>query len=167
MGTTSDKLSRLLQTKNDIRSALIDKGQNVPESLLFSSYANKIRAIEGGQIDWLAPATLTIGSHNALAGISTTGRGDKIVLCSYYNVETEANTLYENNFLGLEPFVELPTAISCQIMVYVVYGSSTRKTTVALQDAISCPNLSGINVKGNYGESYLITGPNPVIAINE
>lgn len=48
MGTTAEKLQRLLQTKADIRAAIIEKGQEVEEAAPFSSYAAKIRAIESG-----------------------------------------------------------------------------------------------------------------------
>lgn len=48
MGTIEDKLNLLLQTKNDIGSALIEKGQTVSEDTPFSEYADKVRAISGG-----------------------------------------------------------------------------------------------------------------------
>lgn len=48
MGTIADKLNLLLQTKEDSRAALIEKGQEVPANLPFSEYPDKIRAISGG-----------------------------------------------------------------------------------------------------------------------
>lgn len=45
-GTTTDKLERLMQTKADIKSALIEKGQSPGD--VFSEYANMVRAISGG-----------------------------------------------------------------------------------------------------------------------
>lgn len=45
MGTTADKLNLLLQTKADIKAALIEKGQTVDDNTPFSAYANKIREI--------------------------------------------------------------------------------------------------------------------------
>ena len=50
--STADKLNALVQTKADIKQALIDKGQNPSD--VFSSYADDIRAIEtgGGGRDW-------------------------------------------------------------------------------------------------------------------
>lgn len=44
--STADKLNALVQTKADIKQALIDKGQNPSD--VFSSYADDIRAIETG-----------------------------------------------------------------------------------------------------------------------
>lgn len=52
--STADKLNALVQTKADIKQALIDKGQNPSD--VFSTYADDIRAIEtsGGGRDWSA-----------------------------------------------------------------------------------------------------------------
>lgn len=46
MGTVADKLSRLLLTKEEIRSAIVEKGQAVTETDPFSEYPNKIRNIQ-------------------------------------------------------------------------------------------------------------------------
>lgn len=48
MGTISEKLSKLLQTKNAIKAAIIGKGQAVADTDPFSSYPEKIAAIETG-----------------------------------------------------------------------------------------------------------------------
>lgn len=52
--STADKLNALVQTKADIKQALIDKGQNPSD--VFSTYADDIRAIEtgGGVFDFAA-----------------------------------------------------------------------------------------------------------------
>jgi len=42
MGTISDKLMRVINTKEDIRKALISKGYNVPTSIPFKEYAKMI-----------------------------------------------------------------------------------------------------------------------------
>lgn len=42
MGTISDKLMRIINTKEDIRQALISKGYNVPTSMPFKEYAKMI-----------------------------------------------------------------------------------------------------------------------------
>ena len=47
MGTTSEKLNLLLNTKSEIKAALIAKGQTVND--VFSTYPDKIRAIETGE----------------------------------------------------------------------------------------------------------------------
>ena len=47
MGTTADKLQKVLSTKESIRQAIIGKGVNVNTSLPFSSYSSKIAEIQG------------------------------------------------------------------------------------------------------------------------
>ena len=47
MGTTADKLQKILTTKESIRQAIISKGVSVNTNDLFSSYASKIAEIQG------------------------------------------------------------------------------------------------------------------------
>ena len=47
MGNISDKLNKLIQTKADIKNAIISKGISVNDSEPFSSYASKISQIQG------------------------------------------------------------------------------------------------------------------------
>lgn len=42
MGAISDKLMRIINTKEDIRQALISKGYDVPTSIPFKEYAKMI-----------------------------------------------------------------------------------------------------------------------------
>ena len=46
MGTVNDKLSKLVTTKESIKSAIISKGVSVTDSDTFASYANKILEIQ-------------------------------------------------------------------------------------------------------------------------
>ena len=48
MGTTADKLNKVLSTKADIKSAIIEKGVAVLDSDTFASYGDKIRSIKSG-----------------------------------------------------------------------------------------------------------------------
>jgi len=50
MGTTADKLNKLLATKAGIKAAIIEKGQPVSDSDTFASYEGKIRAIRTSDI---------------------------------------------------------------------------------------------------------------------
>jgi hypothetical protein len=45
---TGNKLNYLIETKNEIRNAIIEKGQEVTENDTFRSYADKVRAIQTG-----------------------------------------------------------------------------------------------------------------------
>lgn len=46
--STADKLNKLLQTKEEIKQAIIDKGVDVGEDVVFADYPSKISAIESG-----------------------------------------------------------------------------------------------------------------------
>lgn len=48
MGSVADKLSKLMETKSAIKSAITAKGVTISDSDPFSSYAGKIAQIEGG-----------------------------------------------------------------------------------------------------------------------
>ena len=48
MSTTADKLNLLLNSKKDIKAALVEKGLEVSD--VFSTYADMIRAIQTGSI---------------------------------------------------------------------------------------------------------------------
>jgi hypothetical protein len=51
MGTTADKLNKLLETKTAIKTAIVNKGVNVADTDSFASYADKINEISGGD-EW-------------------------------------------------------------------------------------------------------------------
>lgn len=54
MGSTADKLNKLLQTKKDIKQAIIDKGVSISDTDKFADYPDKIRSIQtssGGSED--------------------------------------------------------------------------------------------------------------------
>lgn len=48
MSSIDVKLDRLLQTKNDIKTAIQTKGQSITDTTKFSEYANKIKNIKTG-----------------------------------------------------------------------------------------------------------------------
>ena len=48
MGTITDKLNKLAETKSAIKTAIVNKGVAVSDSDPFASYANKIASISGG-----------------------------------------------------------------------------------------------------------------------
>lgn len=71
MGTITDKLNKLAETKSAIKTAIVNKGVAVSDSDTFASYADKINAISGsggsGDLDFSkigynsAPAVITEG----------------------------------------------------------------------------------------------------------
>lgn len=88
--STADKLNALVQTKADIKQALIDKGQNPSD--VFSSYADDIRAIETG------------GGVFDFASIGYTGNEEPFKSAIEYAKEVENNWdnkfNFNNQFLG-------------------------------------------------------------------
>ena len=67
MGDVSQKLNKLLETKEQIRQAIIDKGVEVGEDVVFADYSNKISAIESGNgDDFLALRTLNHTNYKNL-----------------------------------------------------------------------------------------------------
>ncbi len=48
MGTTADKLNKVLETKQAIKQAIIDKGVEVSDNTKFADYPSKIASIEAG-----------------------------------------------------------------------------------------------------------------------
>ena len=48
MGTITDKLNKLAETKSAIKTAIVNKGVSISDTDTFASYANKIASISGG-----------------------------------------------------------------------------------------------------------------------
>ena len=48
MGTITDKLNKLAETKSAIKTAIVNKGVSISDTDTFASYADKIASISGG-----------------------------------------------------------------------------------------------------------------------
>ena len=69
MGSTADKLNKLMETKAAIKTAIIGKGQSVSDFDTFASYADKIDAISvTASDDGAGNVTITIPGGNILIG---------------------------------------------------------------------------------------------------
>lgn len=94
MGTTANKLATLLQTKANIKSAIIKKGQEVSDDTPFSEYADKILNIEsgGGLPDNIHTISITVNEEDAgtVTGEGTASDG--------MYVKIEAHPIFTNNF---------------------------------------------------------------------
>jgi hypothetical protein len=103
MGTISDKLSYLADTKNDIKQAIIDKGVSVSNSDTFRSYASKIAGITTGGSGDMTKAvydTNNDGIVDKTAAIVETGASSLVKIWvgtkAEYNAITtkDSSTLY-------------------------------------------------------------------------
>lgn len=78
MGTTADKLNKLLETKQAIRQAIITKGVDVGEDTKFADYPNKIAAIQTGSGEG------TGGASDAFYNMRTQNGTNMYALFCYY-----------------------------------------------------------------------------------
>ena len=63
---TSDKLNKLLETKEKIRHSIEKKGVEIGEDVVFADYPNKIAEISGGSNDFLALRTNNHTNYDSL-----------------------------------------------------------------------------------------------------
>ena len=63
---TSDKLNKLLETKEEIRHSIEKKGVEIGEDVVFADYPNKIAEISGGSNDFLALRTNNHTNYDSL-----------------------------------------------------------------------------------------------------
>lgn len=92
MGTTADKLNKVLQTKEAIRTAINNKGGTLTETDTFASYATAIENIQSGSAN--EPITITQnGTYTAPDGV---GYSPVNVNVPSKEEETKSITITEN-----------------------------------------------------------------------
>ena len=64
MGTTADKLNKILETKQAIRQAIITKGVDVPSDTVFADYPSRIAAIQAGSSEGGSDAFFNLRTQN-------------------------------------------------------------------------------------------------------
>lgn len=88
MGTTADKLNKILETKQAIRQAIITKGVDVGEDTKFADYPSKIAAIQTGSGEG------TGGASDAFFNMRTQNGTNMYALFTYYpGSELDLSTL--------------------------------------------------------------------------
>ena len=64
MGTTADKLNKILETKQAIKAAIISKGVDVGEDTKFADYPSRIAAIQTGSGEGASDAFFNLRTDN-------------------------------------------------------------------------------------------------------
>lgn len=126
-------------------------------------------ALEAGITNILGDAILTIGTNSALAGISLLAppaANNLNVYLYLYNRETNEYLTNNHSTLAPDSTLQLKTAIGTSLSIFVYLGTSSTnvKQTSPVQDLVSttAPIAPGTSER----QCYIITGPNPIIAIN-
>lgn len=110
MGTISDKLMRIINTKEDIRKALISKGYDVPTSVPFKEYAKMILDlpckvdsfpdIEGIVARYSASGLTNEQMAANPVWVDKTGNGNDLILSNSGFAEGSGYGLYAENYAG-------------------------------------------------------------------
>lgn len=162
--TTKNKLEYLLQTKEEIKAALIDTGQTVEDSDTFRSYADKIRGIEGSA---LGARFVTFMSHDGSTElyVRLVAEGDNCadpVERGLISAPTKESTAqYDYSFVGWATDPDgawdetALDAVTENKTVYAAYAASVRYYTVRFWDGDTL--LSTAQVA--YGGSSAYTPP--------
>lgn len=111
--STADKLNALVQTKADIKQALIDKGQNPTD--VFSTYADDIRAIETGGVIGFE----TIGYTGNEEPIKSNLEYSKSIMDNWDASITDRKQAYANDLqLRYFPLVDFSNVTNANQMFY-------------------------------------------------
>ena len=137
MGTIADKLSLLQQTKADIKAAIIEKGQSVADADPFSSYPQKIRAIEGGgstavgpvqKVQVVAKDKIQIG--DAIYTCAELGNFDKYIRTAAFSPDGKVLVL-GGQFTGYAKVYSVSgTAVTFVSNIYADAGTTALNNTV-------------------------------------
>lgn len=138
MSTTAEKLATLLQTKANIKSAIIEKGQEIADDTPFSEYADKIRSISSGNsIVWEEGGMLPSGSswssvaygNGKFVAMSKSG----VAAYSSDGITWKSTTLPVTNIectvYGGGKFVAIPNSNS--VFLYSTDGITWKTSTVS------------------------------------
>lgn len=173
----ADKLNKMIQTKNDIKTALIEKGQEVLDTDTFDSYADKISAI-GGYVrpsDWLELPEVVEGEQKVVglyavfphdsnfstvyaSGAYTIDWGDGTI--ENYSSYTTAYHVYDYN--NISPDTECSRGY--RQVIFIITPQSGNLTTISFTNkhnqATSHNYINGLlhlRIVGQYISSISVT----------
>lgn len=99
MGTTADKLNRLISTKEAIKEAINNKGVTVTDTDTFHSYASKIATIDNTKV--VEPLTVTPTTAQQTITVPTGVTGYSPITVDAVTAEIDPNILAENIRAGV------------------------------------------------------------------
>ena len=127
MGTTADKLNKVLQTKEAIRTAINNKGGTLTESDTFASYATAIDNIQSGGTN--EPITITEnGTYTAPEGVGYSPINVNVPL---KEEETKSITITENGTT-----IVLPTSGKVLSKVDIVANVQSGGGSLTIKDLL-------------------------------
>lgn len=155
--STADKLNALVQTKADIKQALIDKGQNPSD--VFSTYADAIKAIETG-------AKLPIPKETRFAG-STWDNGIPQEILDYINNPDNIKGELKTSTTGTLSYCNINNQVNELYFAPTRFGYFLRNTSICYRDDITeskitfdCKNL--IDTVGSQDPDIALFGPDTI-----
>lgn len=99
MGTTADKLNRLIDTKEAIKEAINSKGVTVTDEDTFHSYASKVAAIDNIKI--VQPLTITPTTQEQIVTAPSDITGYSPITVGAVTADIDPNLLAENIRAGV------------------------------------------------------------------
>lgn len=134
MGTISDKLMRIINTKEDIRQALISKGYDVPTSIPFKEYAKMISDLpcivdSFPDIEGIVARYSALGLTNEQMAanpvwVDKTGNGHDLQMKNFFWGGMSGVGGYNQNFVGVD---ESNKTVSDSSMKLVLLESDSQK----------------------------------------
>lgn len=153
MGTTSDKLAYLNQTKTEIKNAIIEKGVEVADTDSFRSYANKIAQIKTGSDE--PPKMFGVSLNDLLGNLDSNGT----LTASSWNGEldfTGVKVLASNALRVLFTEDTKVKSVNFPTLTHINY-CSLEKTFQKCTNLTSI-NLSSVTSVGQSGLGYTFYG---------
>lgn len=171
MGTITDKLNKLVETKSAIKTAIVNKGVSISDTDTFASYADKIASISGAEDTYgfsdigfsAVPDRITNGITRAkkiLDKVDLTASTWKNAFrnCPYYN-----SSYSYNDFRSIEgayfPYIEVPEDSELakgesEFPDFIeskleTFNIKCRNIAISEQAFRDCVNLTEFRVDGN------------------
>ena len=180
MGTISEKLAYMVESKEQMRQAIGEMGVSVPENTPFRQYAGKIKEITGdatataanilsGKTAYVKGVKLTGTMPSKGAQTYTPGTEDQTISSGRYlsgaqTIKGDANLLPENIVSGKSIFGVEGSAssgiqdISIQQELYTLGDSFDVYYQIKYKDSGGVTQTKTVTIRRNYSQSLQIEG---------